>query len=54
MVGNKIICTGRSGQVAVIAAGDTFKKLGEGHLGEATDATPAIAGGRAFSAQKHT
>lgn len=48
MVGNKIICTGRSGQVAVIAAGDTFKKLGEGHLGEATDATPAIAGGRAF------
>jgi len=48
LAGDKIICTGRSGQVAVIAAGDTFKKLGEGQLGEDSDATPAIAGGRLF------
>jgi outer membrane protein assembly factor BamB len=48
MVGDKIICTGRNGQVAVVAAGDQFKKLGEGQLGEATDATPAIAAGRLF------
>jgi len=48
MVGDKIICTGRNGQVAMVAAGDQFKKLGEGQLGESTDATPAIAGGRLF------
>ncbi len=48
LAGNRIYCTGRSGQVAVIAAGETFRKLGEGQLGEDTDATPAIAGGRLF------
>ena len=48
LVGDRIYCTGRSGQVAVVAAGDTFRKLGEGKLGESTDATPAVAGGRLF------
>ena len=48
LAGDRLICTGRSGQVAVIEAGDKFRKLGEGQLGEATDATPAVAGGRVF------
>ncbi len=52
MAGDRIYCTGRSGEVAVVAAGDTFRKLGEGQLGAASDATPAIAGGRLFFRSK--
>ncbi|MES2708913.1 MAG: PQQ-binding-like beta-propeller repeat protein [Verrucomicrobiota bacterium] len=48
LVGDKLYCVGRSGQVAVVQAGETFKKLGEATLGEDTDSTPAIAGGRIF------
>lgn len=48
LVDGKIYCIGRSGKVAVVAAGESFKILGEADLGEDTDSTPAIAGGRMF------
>ncbi len=54
LAGDRIICTGRSGKVAVIAVGDTFRKLGEGDLGEEIDATPAMAGGRLFFRTKNS
>jgi len=45
--GDKIICISRKGSIATIAA-DTkaFKLLGTAELGDTSDATPAIAGGR--------
>ncbi|MDB6131900.1 MAG: Pyrrolo-quinoline quinone beta-propeller repeat-containing protein [Verrucomicrobiales bacterium] len=48
LAGGKLYCVGRSGKVAVVQAGETFKKLGGADLGEDTDSTPAIANGRLF------
>lgn len=48
LVDGKIYCIGRSGKVAVIAAGESFRILGEADLGEDMDSTPAIAAGHMF------
>lgn len=48
LVDGKLYCTGRSGQVAVVAAGPDYKLLGSGELGSAIDATPAVAGNRMY------
>jgi outer membrane protein assembly factor BamB len=44
--GDKLYCTTRNGEMVVIEAGDTYKLLGRNPLGEATDATPAVAGNK--------
>jgi outer membrane protein assembly factor BamB len=45
-VGQCVYCASSDGEVVALAAADTFKVLGRSSLGEATRATPAIAGGR--------
>jgi outer membrane protein assembly factor BamB len=45
--GDKIICISRKGTIATVAADPkAFKLLGTAELGDPTDATPAIAGGK--------
>ena len=47
--GDRIYCVSRSGKVAVVAADPAaFKLLGTAELGEPSDATPAVSGGRLF------
>jgi outer membrane protein assembly factor BamB len=46
--GDRIYCMSTEGDVVVLAAADKFEKLGTNSLGEATRATPAIAGGRMY------
>ncbi len=45
---DKIYCTSTDGDVIVLAAADKYEELGRSSLGEATRATPAIAGGRMY------
>lgn len=45
---DKIYCTSTEGDVIVFAAADKYEELGKNSLGEATRATPAIAGGRMY------
>jgi len=52
--GDQLYCVSDAGDVTVIKAGTTFEVLGQGPLGEATQATPAIAGGRLiFRTERH-
>jgi len=44
-VGGRLYCIARSGEVAVVAAADKFELLARVPLGEASYATPAVAGG---------
>ena len=46
--GDRIYCVSTDGMVIVLAAADKFEELGRNPLGEATRATPAIAGGRMY------
>jgi outer membrane protein assembly factor BamB len=46
--GEHIYCPADNGEVVVIAAKDTYRLLARNPLGEATQATPAIARGRLF------
>lgn len=45
-VGRRVYCTSADGKVTVLAADDAYKVLATNELGEATQATPAVAGGR--------
>jgi hypothetical protein len=47
-VGDRLYCTATDGKVVVLGATDEFKVLARNDLGEATQSTPAIAGGRLF------
>jgi outer membrane protein assembly factor BamB len=47
-VGDRLYCTGTDGKVIVLAAADEFKQLARSELGEATQSTPATAGGRIY------
>jgi outer membrane protein assembly factor BamB len=46
--GDRIYCVSNDGVVVTLAASDTFHVLGQSALGEPTQSTPAISGGRMF------
>jgi hypothetical protein len=47
--GGKLYCISKRGEMAVVdATADEFKLLARNPLGEASDATPAIANGKMF------
>jgi outer membrane protein assembly factor BamB len=46
--GDRIYCMSAAGELIVLAAADKYEELGRNPLGEATRATPAIAGGRMY------
>jgi len=48
LAGDRIYCAGAEGEVVVLGTGEKFEILAENRLGEATQATPAVAGGRLF------
>jgi len=53
-LGDRLYCTATDGKVVVLAAADDFKELARSELGEATQSTPAVAGGRIFfRTEKH-
>ncbi|MHB8901919.1 MAG: PQQ-binding-like beta-propeller repeat protein, partial [Thermoguttaceae bacterium] len=45
LVGERLYCVSREGEVVVLAASRQFKELGRVPLGEASHSTPAVAGG---------
>ncbi len=45
-VGNRLVALSREGKAVVLAASRNYELLGETDLGEASEATPAVAGGR--------
>jgi len=47
-VGDRLYMVSTKGEVIVLRAGETFERLGQADLGEAGQATPAVAGGRMF------
>jgi outer membrane protein assembly factor BamB len=47
-VGEHIYCVSNSGDVLVLAASDKFRVVARNALGEGTQSTPAVAGGRIF------
>ena len=47
-VGDTLYCVSKRGEVVALAASDKFELLGKTDLGEKSDATPAIAGGRMY------
>ena len=47
-VGERIYCVGNDGSVVVLAASEKFQVLANNALGEPTQSTPAISGGRMF------
>lgn len=47
-VGDHIFCVSAEGDVVCLAAADKYKLLGRSSLGEASRASPAVAGGRMF------
>ena len=46
--GDTLYCVSKRGEVVAVAASDEFKLLGKTDLGEKSDATPAVAGGRMY------
>jgi outer membrane protein assembly factor BamB len=46
--GDRIYCVSNDGVVVTLAASDKFQVLGQSPLGEPTQSTPAISGGRMF------
>src|SRR5262249_40497647 len=46
--GNQIYCVADDGTVYVLAAAEKYQLLGKNSLGEPTQSTPAIAGGRIY------
>jgi outer membrane protein assembly factor BamB len=48
LVGDKLLATNEKGVTYVVAAADTFRRLGENTLGDSGFATPAVAAGRLF------
>ncbi len=48
IAGRHLYCPSREGDMVVLAADRTFKEVGRVGLGEGTQSTPAIAGGRLF------
>ena len=47
--GGKLYCVSKRGEVVVVSAtADAFELLGRNELGEASDATPAVANGRMY------
>lgn len=46
--GGKLYCVAADGSVTVVAAADKYELLGRSQLGEASEATPAIHGGRMY------
>jgi outer membrane protein assembly factor BamB len=47
-IGERIYCFSADGKVVVLAAADRFERLAENTLGEETQCTPAVAGGRMY------
>jgi outer membrane protein assembly factor BamB len=47
-VGDRLYCVSRDGEVTVLAASEKHQVLAKFSLGEATDATPAVAGGSMY------
>ena len=47
-VGDRLYCVSKRGEVVAVSAKDTFELLGKTDLGEKSDATPAVAGGRMY------
>jgi outer membrane protein assembly factor BamB len=47
-VDGRLFCVSRSGEVAVVSAGDKFEILARNPLNELTHSTPAVAGGRMY------
>jgi outer membrane protein assembly factor BamB len=47
-VGDTLWCVSRKGELVGVAAADAFKKVGKVELGEASHATPAVAGGKMY------
>lgn len=53
-IGNHLFCPANDGEVFVLAAEPVFRVLGRNSLGERTQATPAVAGGRLiFRTDRH-
>ena len=53
-IGDRVFFISDDGTVTVVAATDKFEVLGKGTLGEATQSSPAISGGRMFfRTEKH-
>ena len=48
LAGDRFYCVSDEGEVVVLAAADKFQLLARNPLGEKSQATPAIAGGRIF------
>ena len=46
--GDKLYCISKRGEVVVLAASDKYELLARNDLGEKSDATPAVAGGRMY------
>jgi outer membrane protein assembly factor BamB len=47
-VGDKVIFLSQGGNILVFKAANKYEELGKAELGEGTDSTPAIAGGRIY------
>ena len=47
-VGDRLYCISKRGEVVVLAAGEKFQALARNDLGEKSNATPAVAGGRMY------
>jgi outer membrane protein assembly factor BamB len=47
-IGDRLYCVSSDGKVVVLAASDRFAQLARNDLGEDTQATPALAGGRMY------
>ena len=45
LVGDRLYCVSRDGDMLVLAAADEYKLLAQFKLGEPSNATPAVAGG---------
>jgi outer membrane protein assembly factor BamB len=47
-IGDRIYCTAKSGEMIVLAAAEKYKLLARFELGEPSNSTPAVAGGRMY------
>ena len=48
LVGDRLYMVSTKGEVIILRAGEAFERLGQADLGEKSQATPAVAGGRMF------
>lgn len=48
IAGDRLYCISKRGELVVLSASDTYELLAKNDLGEKSDATPAVAGGRMY------